>query len=153
MNKIKSIAGVLLAVGLMAGCEVPEDTGTKADEVVRDQAKDKKEAKKDKSSSEDKGPAETVAQENARKSAESYLDTAAFSRVGLIKQLKFEGFSEKDAAYGVDAQRANWMDQAAASAQAYLDTSSFSREGLIQQLKFEGFTEEQAVHGVNQVGL
>ena len=82
-----------------------------------------------------------------------YLDLSAFSRTGLIKQLKFEGYSEKDAIYGVDAQKANWNKQAAASAQNYLDMSSFSRQGLIDQLKFEGFTEEQAVFGVNQNGL
>ena len=72
---------------------------------------------------------------------------------GLIKQLKFEGYSEKGAIYGVDAQKANWNKQAAASAQNYLDMSSFWRQGLIDQLKFEGFTEEQAVFGVNQNGL
>ena len=88
-----------------------------------------------------------------RESAESYLDLSAFSRSGLIKQLKFEGYSEKDATYGVDAQRADWNKQAAASAQSYLDMSSFSRQGLIDQLKFEGFTEEQAVFGVGKNGL
>ncbi|MCD4527431.1 Ltp family lipoprotein [Nocardioides sp. cx-173] len=71
----------------------------------------------------------------------------------MIKQLKFEGFSQKDAEYGVDAQKANWKKQAAASAQTYLDMSSFSRDGLIQQLKFEGYTQEQAEYGATQVGL
>jgi hypothetical protein len=36
----------------------------------------------------------------ARKAAE-YLDTSSFSRSGLISQLKYEGFSTKQAAYGV----------------------------------------------------
>ena len=78
---------------------------------------------------------------------------SAFSRDGLIKQLKFEKFSVKDATYGVDAQKADWNKQAAASAENYLDISSFSRDGLIQQLEFEGYTRPQAVYGVNQVGL
>jgi hypothetical protein len=82
-----------------------------------------------------------------------YLDTAPFSRAGLIKQLKFEGYSEKDAIYGVDAQHADWNKQAAASAQQYLDTSSFSHDGLVTQLKFEGYTQAQAEYGAKAVGL
>ncbi|WP_269217251.1 Ltp family lipoprotein [Nocardioides sp. cx-173] len=130
---------------------MPEDEGTTAADRSEANNKDKKQgAAKGKKSD---GPKETTAQENARESAETYLDTSAFSRDGLIKQLKFEGFSQKDAEYGVDAQKANWKKQAAASAQTYLDMSSFSRDGLIQQLKFEGYTQEQAEYGATQVGL
>jgi len=99
------------------------------------------------------GPVETVSQENARESAESYLDLTAYSRSGLIDQLKFEGYSIKDATYGVDSLHANWNEQAAESAQDYLDMTSYSRTGLIGQLKFEGYTQAQAVYGVNQAGL
>jgi hypothetical protein len=95
----------------------------------------------------------TAGQENARRSAESYLETAAFSRSGLIKQLEFEGYSTADATYGVDAVSPDWNEQAARGAKSYLDTSAFSRSGLIQQLEFEGYTEQQAVYGVNQTGL
>lgn len=98
-------------------------------------------------------PKETPAQENARKSAESYLEFSAFSREGLIQQLEFEGYSTKDAVYAVRVLHPDWMEQAAKSAQQYLDTSSFSRSGLTEQLQFEGFTEQQAVYGVNQTGL
>lgn len=147
-------AAVLAAVLTIStsACEVPEDGSTAADRAdVNQKKKNKNGATPAKSKKE--APKETAGQENARGSAESYLDLSAFSRTGLIKQLKFEGYSEKDAIYGVDAQKANWNKQAAASAQNYLDMSSFSRQGLIDQLKFEGFTEEQAVFGVNQNGL
>lgn len=96
---------------------------------------------------------ETVGQENARKSAESYLDGAAFSRKGLVKQLEYEGFSHEDAVYGVDSVRADWKQEAAESAQSYLDSSSFSRSGLRKQLEYEGFTPAQAKYGVTQTGL
>ena len=56
---------------------------------------------------------ETAGQENARRTAESYLDFSAFSRSGLIKQLTFEGYSEADATYAVDAVAVNWNEQAA----------------------------------------
>ena len=54
---------------------------------------------------------------------------------------------------GVDAQKANWSEQAAKKAAEYLETSSFSRSGLIAQLKFEGFTTAQATYGVKKAGL
>lgn len=98
-------------------------------------------------------PTETTAQENARSSAETYLSMSAFSRTGLIDQLKFEGYSVSDATYGVDSLKANWNEQAAESAENYLDMTAFSREGLIEQLEFEGYTTQQAVYGVNQTGL
>jgi hypothetical protein len=95
----------------------------------------------------------TVGQAQAAKSAASYLRFSAFSRDGLIKQLEFEGFSNSDATFGVDAQKVDWMAQAAKSAKSYLRFSSFSRSGLISQLLFEGFTQAQAEHGANSVGL
>lgn len=98
-------------------------------------------------------PAESVSQQSARRSAEAYLNTSAFSRKGLIEQLKFEGYSQADATYAVDRVGANWKEQAAKSARNYLDMSGFSRSGLIEQLVFEGYTREQAEYGVNQVGL
>ena len=48
-------------------------------------------------------PSETIGQENARESAQSYLNYSAFSRSGLIDQLLFEGFSRAEAEYGVNA--------------------------------------------------
>jgi hypothetical protein len=48
-------------------------------------------------------PSETIGQENARESAQNYLNAMSFSRSGLIDQLLFEGFSQADAEYGVNA--------------------------------------------------
>jgi hypothetical protein len=98
-------------------------------------------------------PDETVSQKQARLAAQEYLDSSAFSRSGLIEQLKFEGYSTQDAKYGVDATSTNWDKQAVRSAKEYLDVSAFSRKGLIDQLKFDGFTQEQATHGADEVGL
>jgi hypothetical protein len=98
-------------------------------------------------------PSETAGQKNARQTAEDYLSTQAFSTKGLLRQLKFEGYTAADATYAVNAVHANWNQQAAKSAQEYLDTQSFSRIGLIRQLEFDGFTVSQATYGVNQTGL
>jgi hypothetical protein len=47
--------------------------------------------------------ASAVSQQQAVRKAKSYLRVSAFSRSGLIKQLKFEGFSTKDATRAVDS--------------------------------------------------
>ncbi|MDD5589399.1 MAG: Ltp family lipoprotein [Candidatus Nanoarchaeia archaeon] len=96
---------------------------------------------------------ETVAQKNAISAAESYISIMAFSKTGLIKQLKFDGYSKEDAEYAVDKLKINYNKQAEKAAKNYLDLMAFSRTGLIKQLKFDGYTQEQAVHGVNFVGL
>jgi hypothetical protein len=82
-----------------------------------------------------------------------YLDYSAFSREGLIDQLKYEGYSKEDATYGVDSTNAHWNEQAIKSAKEYLDYSSFSRGALIDQLIYEGYTREQAEYGVSKTGL
>jgi hypothetical protein len=98
-------------------------------------------------------PTETVSQSNAVESALSYIEYSAFSRKGLIDQLKFEDYSTADATYAVDAIDVDWNEQAAKSAESYLEYSSFSRQGLIDQLVFEGFTQSQAEYGVSTTGL
>ncbi len=147
MKKIilTALAVATLGVG-MSACDTATE-GTHADKVVSQQKANAKDAKSS------DAPKETPGQQNARESAESYLNGSAFSRTSLIEQLEFEGFSTKDATYGVEAQKADWNKQAAASAESYLDTSAFSRVGLIDQLKFEGFTVKQATYGVTQAGL
>lgn len=137
-----------IAAIAIGGCEANSDsTDHSNDKAPNAQVKaDNKPAK-------DNKPDETVAQENARQTADSYLDMSGFSRSGLIDQLMFEGYSKKLATYGVDSLNADWKVQAARTAQSYLDTSSFSRAGLIEQLKYEGYTTSQATYGVTQAGL
>ena len=99
----------------------------------------------------------TVSQQNAYRSAQSYLSYSDFSRSGLLSQLEFESFPAADAEFAVARLEAeggvDWNAQAAGSAKSYLEYSSFSRQGLVDQLKFEGFTPEQAEYGVSQTGL
>lgn len=97
--------------------------------------------------------APTVAQQNALKKAQQYLDYTAFSYTGLIEQLEYEQFSHEDAVYAADNCGADWNAQAARKAKQYMDYSSFSRGSLIDQLKYEGFTPEQAAYGASSVGL
>lgn len=98
-------------------------------------------------------PASTVSQRNAVRSAEDYLDFAAFSREGLIVQLEFDDFSTADATFAVDHITVDWNEQAAKAAEGYLDFSGYSRGGLIAQLEFDGFTPAQAAYGATAAGL
>lgn len=95
----------------------------------------------------------SVSQQSALRKANNYLSFTSFSRIGLIHQLEFEGFSTADSTWAADNCGANWYEQAEKKAKSYLSFMSFSRSGLIEQLEFEGFTHDQAVHGVNSVGL
>lgn len=96
---------------------------------------------------------ETASQRNARQKAAEYLDFGSFSRSGLIEQVEYEGFTQEDATYGVDALNVDWNEQAAKKADEYLDFGSFSRSSLVEQLLYEGFTQEQAEYGVGTTGL
>lgn len=96
---------------------------------------------------------ESVSAANARKSADSYLRSSAFSRLGLIDQLVYSGFSNADATYAVDVVSVDWKQQAAKSAASYLKSSSFSRKSLVDQLIYAKFTPEQAEFGVQSTGL
>jgi Host cell surface-exposed lipoprotein len=98
-------------------------------------------------------PTMTRAQEQAIGAAEDYLNSSHFSESGLIDQLKYEGYSAKDAKFAVTHVKVSWNEQAAGAAEDYLNSSHFSRSGLIEQLKYEGYTHKQAVYGVNKAGL
>lgn len=141
-----------LVAGAMSGSE--SDDKNAAERATEDRKAGSAEGKSSPSSKPTKeAPAMTPGQENAMAKAELYLDTQAFSKSGLVKQLKFEKFPEADAVFAVNHLKVNWNEQAVAKAEQYLDTQPFSREGLIQQLKFEGFTDAQAAFGVKGAGL
>ena len=95
----------------------------------------------------------SMSQKNALESAKSYIAHSGFSRQSLIDQLKYEGYSTADAAYGADNCGADWFAEAAEKAKSYLKHSSFSHAGLVDQLMYEGFTAEQAEHGVTSAGI
>lgn len=92
----------------------------------------------------------TAGERNALDKAYNYLDTMAFSKSGLIKQLEYEGFTKSEAKYAVNNCGANWKEQAAKKAAQYLKSQSFSRARLIEQLEYEGFTSKQARYGVKK---
>lgn len=144
MNKMKTLVVAGLSVAVLAGCgsasapglvggSGPMPTSTESPEYPY------KEVPK---------PKETAGQKNAKAKAEQYLDGMAFSRTGLIAQLKYEGFTGADATYAVDNVKVSWNAQAELKAEQYLEGMSFSRSALVAQLKYDGFSQAQADHGV-----
>lgn len=125
-------------------------------QVKKDAEKQKQveQAKKEAKAAEEKKKAETptMGELNALSKAYDYLDYMAFSKSGLVEQLEYEGFSNKEAKYGADHCGADWKEQAAKKAKEYMDYDSFSKQGLIDQLLYEGFTQGQAEHGASAVG-
>lgn len=98
------------------------------------------------------GKEPTIGERNALAKARSYLSYSSFSYKGLTEQLKYEGFSDTEAVYGVDNCGADWNEQAAKKAKSYMEYSSFSRSRLISQLEYEGFTKTQSEYGASAVG-
>lgn len=94
--------------------------------------------------------AATTGENNALARAKSYLETMPFSKKGLIKQLKYEGYTSKEAKYAASKCGANWKNQAVAKAKTYLSTMPFSKKGLIKQLKYDGYTDTEAKYGVSK---
>ena len=94
--------------------------------------------------------AATAGQRNAKSKAQDYLRFSAFSKSGLVEQLKFDGFSRSEARWAVNHIRVSWNAQAVRKAKDYLRFTSFSRQGLRDQLEFDGFTAAQAAYGVRK---
>lgn len=94
----------------------------------------------------------TLGEQNALKSALSYLRSSSFSKKGLIKQLEYEEYTKEEATYAVENCGADWNEQAEKTANSYMKSGSFSRSSLIKQLKYEGYTQKQAEHGADSVG-
>jgi hypothetical protein len=142
------VTGLLLAGLAVTSCSAPSTTSDPG-------------AKESGATTKDSGSKSkyTKSQEEARESAQSYLDMGGFSRKGLIQQLSSdagEGFSKKDATVAVDSLHVDWKAEAVESAQSYLDTGGFSHNSLVQQLSSpagEGFTKAQAEYAVKKVGL
>jgi len=103
-------------------------------------------------------PTLTNQQQNAAKSARSYLNFTAFSRQGLIDQLSSaygDKYAVQDATIAVDSLNVDWNAEAVQSAKSYLKFTAFSCQGLIDQLDSpygEKFTVAQATYGAQQAG-
>lgn len=156
VKKFVLVFTVVFSIGSLSGCNssIFDDTMQEAKEV-----QEQVELLNEEIQGLEEDDMSMEAQENvslgeasALESAEEYLAYMAFSRLGLIEQLEYEGYSEDEAIYAVDNCTVNWREQAAKMAQEYLDYTSFSRSGLIEQLEYEGFTHKQAVYGVEAVG-
>ena len=104
-------------------------------------------------------PSYTVSQNNAIRSAKTYLRMKGFSKAGLIKQLTSsygDGFPKDDAVFAVNHIDVDWNEQACRAARSYLQMKGFSHAGLVRQLESDygdGFTHAQAEYAAKKAGL
>ena len=91
--------------------------------------------------------------QQALNKSKEYLKKMPFSRDGLLKQLKSEGFSEADATYGVDNCGTDWNTQVDKAVKTYLKMMPFSHDGLIKELKRAGFSEAEVNRAVGSCGV
>jgi hypothetical protein len=151
----RKLALIALAAVLFASCTPTSD----GDSSANDASSSSKPGAGTKAKPAKPKPTYTVAQEQAIKSAKSYLAMSGFSRAGLIEQLTSqagEGFKRKDAVFAVNHVKADWNKEAVESAKSYLQMGGFSRASLIEQLSSdagEKFTRKQAEYAADQVGL
>jgi hypothetical protein len=96
--------------------------------------------------------AEVTFEGQAERSAQHYISMMPFSRIGLIEQLQYEGYSVSEATLAVDSLNINYNEQAYKSAVNYLQMMPFSRSELIDQLLYEGYTQAQATSAVSRIG-
>ncbi len=146
LMKINTGAAVIAAAFTVASCDAPTASATAAPGA--DPAPIVEEV----------NSSLTRPQQNAVRSARSYLDMKGFSRAGLITQLSSEygeGFSVADATAAVDSLTVDWNENAARAGASYLEMKGFSCSGLIEQLSSEygdGFTTSQARYGAAAAG-
>lgn len=94
----------------------------------------------------------TLGELNALRRAITYISGQSFSASRLKKQLKYEGYTDEEAQYGVDNCGADWNEEAAGRARLYLRSSAFSKQRLREQLEYEGFSESQIDYALLAVG-
>ncbi|MBR6332190.1 MAG: Ltp family lipoprotein [Dehalococcoidales bacterium] len=92
----------------------------------------------------------TDSQRKAFNEALSYLEAGAFSRYGLIEQLKEDNIPFLDANFAVDHLKVDWFEQAYREAKDFLKIRSFTLEEMIEQLKYDRFSYEQAEYGATK---
>jgi type IV pilus biogenesis protein CpaD/CtpE len=152
-RKSVTAVGAIIVVVSAAGCATGEETGSTPTPTHATKPKPEPTAEDESGKSKPVEPTEptaTASQENALRSAESYLGYEHFSKSGLEEQLTFESYSSADAQYAANNVGADWNEQAVGSAEAYLEYESFSETGLVEQLEFEGYAPSQAQYGASK---
>lgn len=148
----KAIIGTLIFIGLLmfGACAIALGSATNESTIKQYSSSQPSESQTESASEQ---PSMTASQEQAIRKAKSYLRSSAFSKKGLISQLKYNKFSEQDATFAVSSLDVDWNDQAAEKAKSYLASNAFSRSDLISQLQYNGFTLNQAKYGADKAGL
>lgn len=105
----------------------------------------------DDASDQEASPSVDDTPEEALSQAQGYIESGAFSHDGLVEQLEYEGYGEKNATYAADNVGADWSAEALQSAQSYVDHIGISSEHLYEMLDYEKFTPDQIDYAMQNV--
>lgn len=101
---------------------------------------------------------ETKSQKKAYRTAKSYSKVrgyGGYSKFTLVDALKHDGFSEKDATYGVrkldERGEVNWKKQALEEARRVKAEFNWSRKQVRDQLKVQEFTDAQIKYAMDRL--
>lgn len=87
----------------------------------------------------------------AKEEASSVIQERPMSRIALIDELVYRGFTQSVAETAVDQLNINWYGQALLVAQLYTEHYNLSDEQLKEQLMNNHFTEEEADYVINNL--
>lgn len=86
------------------------------------------------------------------KRARALIAEKPYSYSGLVRQLRYEGFSLSDLLYGLSPDDFDWNEQAARKAQELVASGSYTRDALIEKLKSLSFSGKEAEYGADHCG-
>lgn len=87
----------------------------------------------------------------ALKIAKLYVNAMGISYNGLYDQLRFHGYSDIEARYGISNCGADWSQECYECACSYLRAMRMTESQLRAQLKFEKFTDYQIDYAINRI--
>ena len=94
-------------------------------------------------------PRATPGRAAAIEAARAYLSSRTMSRIRLLEQLDFDGYSSADSEYAIATLNPDWNEEAYQAAGGHIFAGAFSRIALLYQLDYEGFTVAQAEYGID----
>ena len=94
----------------------------------------------------------SIGEQDALNEARDYISALGISKTRLTDYLIDDGFTESEAAYGVDNCGADWDQEALQKAEDYISALGISKTRLTDYLIDDGFTESEAAYGVDNCG-
>ena len=91
----------------------------------------------------------SIGEQDALNEARDYISALGISKTRLTDYLIDDGFTESEAAYGVDNCGADWDQEALQKARSYMSVLGPSKDDLERYLLGDGFVDSEVEYAVN----